>query len=516
MHNNYYFLRQLSSWLNKRLSGYTLVSSFSQNKDELVMELNDGKQSFFVKADLQPEFQCLSFPEKFNRARKNSIDLFSDALMRKVSGVRQFANERSFAIELEGKYALVLKMHGPRSNVVLYANDFPIDIFRNNFPADLEIPWSSLDRFIDWSKEYFISHQADLRAQYFTFGNVVWNELNRMGFDKADTEMRWNILQQTLQYLEAPKYYVARNEKSVALTLFSPRQESKSFDSPLDAINDFYYRHVATSAFLREQVFLGSHLQGKLKQAASFLDKNERKLSELLGSHHYQQWGDLIMANLNKVTQGQDHISVENFYDEQKPVTIRLKRELSPQKNAEVYYRKGKNQSIEIRNLEESIARKKSEVQQWQSQLNIVSAAETLDDLKEIARSVRDGSKERESKQSLPYREFEFKGYQIWVGKNAGANDQLTLKYSFKDDLWLHSKDVAGSHVLIKYQAGKPFPRDVIERAASLAAWYSKRKNESLCPVAFTPKKYVRKRKGDPAGAVVVEREEVILVEPKE
>jgi predicted ribosome quality control (RQC) complex YloA/Tae2 family protein len=91
----------------------------------------------------------------------------------------------------------------------------------------------------------------------------------------------------------------------------------------------------------------------------------------------------------------------------------------------------------------------------------------------------------------------------------------LTLKLSHKDDLWLHAKDVSGSHVIIKYQSGKNFPKDVIERAAQLAAYNSKRKNESLCPVMVTAKKYVRKRKGDPAGAVVVEREEVIMVEPK-
>ena len=103
---------------------------------------------------------------------------------------------------------------------------------------------------------------------------------------------------------------------------------------------------------------------------------------------------------------------------------------------------------------------------------------------------------------------------EIFPGRNAEANDKLTLKYSYKDDLWLHAKDVAGSHVLIKYQSGKKFPKDVIEYAAGLAAYNSKRKNESLCPVAYTPKKFVRKRKGDPAGMVVVEREEVILVEP--
>ena len=124
------------------------------------------------------------------------------------------------------------------------------------------------------------------------------------------------------------------------------------------------------------------------------------------------------------------------------------------------------------------------------------------------------GEKEKQAP-SLPYREVEFNGYKIWIGKNAQSNDTLTLKYGYKEDLWLHAKDVSGSHVLIKHQSGKVFPKDVIERAAQLAAYYSKRKNESLCPVAMTSRKYVRKRKGDPPGAVVVEREEVIMVEPK-
>ena len=117
-------------------------------------------------------------------------------------------------------------------------------------------------------------------------------------------------------------------------------------------------------------------------------------------------------------------------------------------------------------------------------------------------------------KVALPYHQFDFRNFRILVGKNAVANDLLTLKFSHKEDLWLHAKDVSGSHVLIKHQSGKNFPREVIEYAASLAAYNSKRKNESLCPVIVTPKKFVRKRKGDPPGAVVVEREEVMMVEP--
>jgi predicted ribosome quality control (RQC) complex YloA/Tae2 family protein len=112
------------------------------------------------------------------------------------------------------------------------------------------------------------------------------------------------------------------------------------------------------------------------------------------------------------------------------------------------------------------------------------------------------------------FRKFEIDDFEILVGKSAKNNDLLTQKYSYKEDLWLHARDVAGSHVLIKYKAGKIFPKQVIEKAAQLAAYYSKRKSDTLCPVIVTPKKYVRKPKGALEGQVLVEREEVLLVKP--
>ena len=102
----------------------------------------------------------------------------------------------------------------------------------------------------------------------------------------------------------------------------------------------------------------------------------------------------------------------------------------------------------------------------------------------------------------------------MFIGKNSKNNDLLTQKHAFKEDLWLHAKDVSGSHVIIKYQSGKKFPKPVIEKAAQLAAYYSQRKTDSYCPVMYTPKKFVRKPKGAAPGAVIVEKEEVILVEP--
>jgi hypothetical protein len=82
VHNNYYFLKQLSKHLHQKLTGFRAVACFSQNKDELMLEFNNSHQSYFIKASLQADFCCLSFPDQFNRARKNSIDLFAEIILK--------------------------------------------------------------------------------------------------------------------------------------------------------------------------------------------------------------------------------------------------------------------------------------------------------------------------------------------------------------------------------------------------------------------------------------------------
>jgi predicted ribosome quality control (RQC) complex YloA/Tae2 family protein len=164
--------------------------------------------------------------------------------------------------------------------------------------------------------------------------------------------------------------------------------------------------------------------------------------------------------------------------------------------------------------LQKGLSEKEYEIDVLKKQLQNLQAISDIKALRAFISS--SGLKEKaQTEEQLPFHEFEFNGFRILVGKNAKSNDILTSRYAFKDDLWLHAKDVAGSHVLIKHQAGKKIGKDVIERGAQLAAYYSKRKNETLCPVTVTHRKFVRKRKGDPPGMVVVEKEDTILVEPK-
>ncbi len=513
MHNNFYFLRQLSAELNKKLIGYTLVSCFSQNKEELIIEFNNATDSFFIKASLQPSFCCLCFPSGFSRAKRNSVDLFGNVELKKVIAIKQFQNERSFAIELEDHFSLLFKMHGNQSNIVLLQNEKVLSIFRNQFQNDYEITPSDLDKAIDWRKEFFLNKIGNLSQVYFTFGKEVNKYLEEKFQDQKTNEGKWNVFLETLKELENPKFYIQKKDDKLNLSLLPTGKTEATFINPIEAINEYFYKHTTSQTFLTEKAKALRELKEQLKGRVNYLNKSQQKIDELQNDQHYQLWADLIMANMHLIMQGTEMIQLENFYTGL-PEKIKLKKELNPQRNAEIFYRKAKNQQIEIYKLNESIQAKKEEIEKLKLSIAYIEQAEDLKSLREHIK-VEPSKRKIITLRALPYHTFEFKGFQIWVGKNAEANDELTLKYAFKEDLWLHAKDVSGSHVVIKNQSGKNFPKDVVERAAQLAAYNSKRKTDSLCPVAVTPKKFVRKRKGDPAGMVVVEKEEVILVEPK-
>ncbi|HCZ35575.1 MAG TPA: hypothetical protein DHV26_06560 [Cytophagales bacterium] len=507
MHNNYYFLKQLSKQLHQKLSGFKVVACFSQNKDELVLEFYNSKESFFIKASLQSDFCCLSFPNQFNRARKNSIDLFQEVILKSVKQVHVFENERCFAIKLEDNLLLLFKMHGNRANVILFHNDNAITLFRSHLKNDLTLLLASLNRKLDFSEDTFRAQQSNLPTYYFTFGKLVWEYWTTI---KKDDKNLWLAFQELVQELEIPRYYVIEKSDKLHLSLVPVGNILNQFDNPIETLNSFFLQYVYRETFTAQKLKQVKALHDQIKAGQNYIQKNEHKLTELQHDTHYQLWGDLLMANLHALTNGISQTTLTSFYDNQ-PVTIKLKPELSPQKNAEVFYRKAKNQQIEINQLQKAIDTKTVELQRLNQKLTEVENSADLKQLKQTESQTIS----KQKKEILPYHEFEHKGFRIWVGRNAEANDELTLKLAYKEDLWLHAKDVAGSHVIIKHQSGKNFPKDVIERAAQLAAYNSKRKTDSLCPVIVTPKKFVRKRKGDPAGAVVVEKEQVILVEPK-
>ncbi|HYG02378.1 MAG TPA: NFACT RNA binding domain-containing protein [Chryseosolibacter sp.] len=515
MHNNYYFLRQLSQQLDKLLKGTVVSECYSQSKEELIIRFETTSDPFFIKASLLSSFSCVTFPVEFHRAKKNSIDLFPHLIGQRVQSVTQFENERAFAINFTNDFQLLFKLHGNRSNLVLFQNEIAVEIFKKSLKADTNIQLQAMNRMIDWSYEKFIASLENLPQTYFTLGQLSWRYFESNGFANAGIETKWTMLLQLKDLLESPSYHISNIEGKPVLSLIPFGEIRREYDNPLQAINDFYYTFTNVFALQNEKQSLLSVLNSRLASGKNYLLKTTAKLGELQHDNNYKVWADIIMANLHRISPGQEKAVLENLYDEGKPVTIKLKPTLSPQKNAEALYRKAKNQQIEIDHVTKAINEKQRQLADLEETQKTIGRLTELKKLRDLKKDLQLSGKHDDDIITLPYFEFEKNGFRILVGKNAESNDVLTLKHTYKNDLWLHAKDVAGSHVIIKYQSGKKFPKEVIERAAQLAAYNSKRKTDTLCPVIVTPKKFVRKRKGDPPGAVIVEREEVIMVVPK-
>ncbi len=519
MHNNYYFIHRLSQHLDQLLKGWKIGACFSQAKDELIIGFFNNTLEIYCRANLAPEVSTLSFPQDYARSKKNTVTLFQEILDHEIQQVECLDNERSFIIKLEQDYKLLFKLHGSQANILLFQNGERVAIFRNNISKDQELTINDLRRPIDQSFERFKEVEGDYFKLFPTFGKYVKKWLIRENYEALNIEQQWKLIQIVIEQLENGDFFVRSVDNKAQFVLFDTEEGDLIYQGkdPIEAINAYYLQFSKTHWLERER---GQNLK-KIKQdidkGYAYLANNEDKLEGLKNGISYQHIGDILMANLHAIEARSTQVTLHNFYTDE-PLKIKLKKDLSPQHNAEQYYRKAKNQRLEIENIEQNIQRKMEELENLELAQLSIQGAESIKEIRKILKDhqLQNNAQKQNKKQViLPYNTFEFHGFDIWIGKNPKANDRLISQYAYKEDLWLHAKDVPGSHILIKQKSGQPFPTDVIEKAASWAAYYSKRKTDSLCPVSVTPRKYIRKTKDLEAGKVIIDREEVILVEPQ-
>ncbi len=516
MHNNYFFLRVLVRELRQKLMYARLKQCFSQEKDELVLgfERQTG-DDFWIKCAFGSQFSTLQFPEIFHRAGRNSVDLFSDLLLAEVQDVVIFDNERAFGIHLLGDFVLVFKLFGNRSNLILFRDGDYQEQFQNRLKKDEEIILSGLDRKIDQSYEAFLANDAEAFALFPTLGKEAWAHVKARGYEEQTAKARWDLLQEVLTEFEDPSFFIVSESKGVFLHLLPVSGELLwEGKDPIEALNRLYAYHYSIGEFNREKFQVLAAIQKAILKTQNYLADIRNQRVRLDAKVPFEEIGHILMANLHAIPAGQKEVELYDFYRD-KPIRISLNSSLSPAQNAENYYRKSKNFSKELAHWQSNLDRKEQALEDLFTQESQVQMAETRKQLKPFLKLLSQQSPTVAAPAEIPFKEFAVDGWVIWVGKSAKNNDLLTLKYAKKFDLWLHARDVAGSHVIIRNPNQQKVPDYVIEKAAGLAAYFSKRQHDTLCPVIVTPKKYVRKTRDLLAGQVIVDREEsVVLVAP--
>ncbi|HXA02991.1 MAG TPA: NFACT RNA binding domain-containing protein, partial [Cytophagaceae bacterium] len=468
----------------------------------------------YLLAMLGSDFSCLYLPKDFHKARNNAIPYFQEVKGAKVTDLVQAKHERAFYLVFDNGFKLLFKLFGNRANLILFdINDQIRSLFKRSLAQDKQISLQSIDRGASHSLEDFISAGMDLHKTFFTLGKIASKYLRGQNYENSDPKEKYKLLQNTLSYLAKPEYFITRVEDKVILSLFNIGEIISIHQSAAEALNHFYQAHYRFNHLekLKQEVLL--KINNRIRSSRIFILKSSERIKELEAGIPVEEIANIIMANLHAIPAGSEKVTLFDFYRSQ-DIDIPLKKDLSPQKNAGILYRKSKNRPLEITRLKKNLADIESRIK---TLMNDLSAVEKLDHYKELDlyfdKYIRKPETAIAEAEDL-FKTYDYQGYKIFVGKNAGNNDELTQKFAHKEDLWLHAKDVSGSHVVIRHQAGKKIPGNVIEKAAQLAAWYSKRKNDSLCPVIYTLKKYVRKQKGAAKGAVKVDRENVLMVVP--
>lgn len=463
LHSHYYTVVAISKAFDKMLSGYALCDAFSLNKNEFVAIFQKDTDYVSIRLLIEARSGFLFVTEgKFERTGSVYL-LFQSLIGKEIKAVQQHPNNRSFAFCFEGNLDLVFKLYGGLSNVVLFDQGEPIEAFRTSIENDLT------------------QHLSPLLQSQNKYEELV-----------------------------PSKFFVFKQDENLVLSYDVQSNSELLFESEnvFEALNYFGRNYLSQWHFKQRKESLLNQLNAEKKRLLSQQLNTEKSLNQYEKQLKYDEIANIIMANLHELQIGLSKAELFDFYRNQN-IIVKLKKELNPQQNATEYYRKSKNQNIEIDLLYKRLEEIQQKLIDTDKQIEKVLAATSSKDLKEGKNNLPT-DKATES----PFKNFSFEGFTILVGKNAENNDKLTLKFANKNDMWLHAKDVTGSHVVIRYRQGKTFTKPLITYAAQLAAYYSKAKSSTLVPVVYTLKKFVRKPKGAIAGTVTFENGETILVEP--
>ena len=296
-------------------------------------------------------------------------------------------------------------------------------------------------------------------------------------------------------------------------------EETESFSTLLDRFYTVRDRRDAMRQKAQSVRKTVQNLRDRITRKTAIQEKEREKARD---REQLRQMGDLVTANLHRITKGQTRLVAENFYDpDMTPIEIPLSAVLSPQQNAAKFYKDYAKAKTAEKELTHQLELGKTELHYLNSVLEELDRAENEAELEEIRQELAaggyiktDGGRKRMKQAvSKPLRFVSTDGYPIYVGRNNRQNDELTCRLAQKNDLWLHIQKQHGSHVIIPWAGVEP-PDDTITQAAQLAVWFSQGRQGQNVAVDVTPVRYVKKPAGAKPGMVIYTTYRTVYVTP--
>ncbi len=312
-----------------------------------------------------------------------------------------------------------------------------------------------------------------------------------------------------------PFFFAPLHYRSVAA------QSVQSFDTANAMVDAYYHRLREVEAFTRKRDNLIKLTQKHMDRLGQTLQKQLESLEQSKKAERHKMLGDIITANIYRISRGQRSLVAQD-YETGEEVSIELDPRLSPAANAQQHYKRYNKLKASLDITISRMAETKKELAFLDSVLVSLDACETLNELAEVEYELARAGYAPQAKTvpqksaqapSQPHRFISSDGYVILAGKNNRQNDLLTMRTAEPDDIWLHTKDIPGAHVLITGAKGNA-PETTLLEAASIAAYLSKAKNSGKVAVDYALRKNVRKPSGARPGMVIYDNYQTILVSP--
>lgn len=537
----------------KPLIGGRISKIHHPSQYEIILRIRVNRQNYDLLLSAHPEFARFHITEKkFDNPKQAPQFLM---VLRKyidraqIKDIFQVDNDRIMIIEFERRdelgdlksIYLVHEIMGRHSNIILTDKKTiygavkllspSVNSYRTILPGhdyvsapaqDKLNPFISSFDFSSIDDENHIVMHKNIQQVYQGFSRQSADELVYQ-LNSHSSDNKELIFEQFIKKFDLPFHPTIVLSPSHKNFMVFPYEtlngEQKSYPTLSEMLDDFYTT-IAKRYTIRQKA---SDLEQIIENA---LEKNQRKLLKLHDEYNdtdsandYRMMGEILTSYMHQVKPGMSEITLPNFYENNQPLIIQLDLKYSPAQNAQNYFSKYNKLKKRHEHLSREIPKTEQEIYYLDHLLTQLNYAESED--LEVIRSelIREGYLKKKKhqatkqKKSVPESFYSSDGTLIMVGKNNQQNDELTMRTARKTDWWLHTKDIPGSHVVIRNNQPS---EETFEEAAMLAAHFSKYAQSSSVPVDTTQIKYVHKPNGAKPGYVIYENQRTLFVTPSQ
>ncbi|RAL26100.1 Rqc2 family fibronectin-binding protein [Thermoflavimicrobium daqui] len=389
----------------------------------------------------------------------------------------------------------------------------PLEVDKNTFIAGFDYNRGQLDKQI---------------MQRFTgIGPLIAKEITHRA-ELGSREKLWQSFHQVMEQIRRHKYqptaiHTANKSVFSAIPITHVEGEQRTFATMSACLESFYFGKAERDRIKQQTQDLMRKLQNDIDKNTKKIKILEKELLETTKADSYRIYGELLTAYMHQLKRGDQEAQVVNYYDpEGKEVTIQLNPILTPSENAQRYFKKYNKLKAAKKWNEEQIQKAKEEIEYLESVLvqlmnstrrEVEQIREELQEEGWLKGGQKPTKKRKKKEMPTPLSVYSSDHTLVMVGRNNKQNDYLTHQLASATDTWLHTKDIPGSHVVIRSQS---FSETTLQEAAMLAAYFSKARESSQVPVDYTLIKHVKKPTGARPGFVHYVQQRTLFVTPDE